>query len=60
MTAPSRARTRSFRFTLASIATLMDGAFDCAAAVEAGRRPSERSLRAIGISSREWDRIGTR
>ncbi|WP_161992567.1 hypothetical protein [Aureimonas leprariae] len=52
--------TRSFRSALAAIATTLAGARDCASAAEAGRRPSDRALRAVGIARRDWDGIGSR
>lgn len=60
MTAARPARSRSLRSGFASFATLMAGALDCAAAAEARRRPSDRALRAVGIASGDWDRIGSR
>ncbi|WP_152044689.1 hypothetical protein [Aureimonas psammosilenae] len=60
MTTAGPAKIRSLRSTLASAATMMDGAIACASAAESGRRPSDRALRAVGIDARHWDRIGTR
>ncbi len=60
MTTAGPARIRSLRSTLASAADLLGGVVACAAAVEAGRRPSNRALRAVGIDAGDWDRIGRR
>lgn len=60
MTAADPARARSFRASLAAFATMLGGARDCAAAVEAGRRPSERALRAVGIVAHDWDGMRSR
>jgi hypothetical protein len=54
------ARTHSFRSRLASFAAMLEGARDCAAAVEAGRRPSDRALSSLGIDAAHWDRFGSR
>ncbi|GGE00003.1 hypothetical protein GCM10011390_18490 [Aureimonas endophytica] len=60
MTTAGPAKIRSMRSTLASIATMIDGANSCASAAEAGRRPSNHALRAVGIDGRHWDLIGRR
>ena len=60
MTTAGPAKIHSLRSTLSSIATMMDGASACASAAEAGRRPSNRALRTMGIDARHWDRIGSR
>ena len=58
MTRSTTPSIRSFRSTFASIVDTFVGARNCAIAAETGRRPSDRSLSAVGIDRRSWDRIG--
>ncbi|KQT69672.1 MULTISPECIES: hypothetical protein [unclassified Aureimonas] len=59
MTRPNSRAHRSIRSTFSSIVDVFAGAQACAAAAEAGRRPSNRALEAVGIDAARWDRIGT-
>ena len=47
----------SFRSKVRNFATFLDGVRECAAASEAGRRPSRSALRAAGIHESAFDFI---
>ncbi|HUG63249.1 MAG TPA: hypothetical protein VMP03_15485 [Methylomirabilota bacterium] len=47
--------SRSFLSRLRSAAEMLEGAQSAAASVEAGRRPSPRALRQLGLSPEAFD-----
>ncbi|WP_185984928.1 hypothetical protein [Aureimonas mangrovi] len=49
----------SIRGSLRNIGRFMEGVRECAAAAEAGRRPSRQALSAIGIDADAYYSIGT-
>jgi hypothetical protein len=51
---------RSFRDRVSGFATYMSGLRECAAAVEAGRKPSARALNSIGLDPKSFDGINWR
>jgi hypothetical protein len=48
-------RFSQFSRQIRSFADMFGGAVECAAAVEAGRRPSERALAKVGLSKNSFD-----
>ena len=51
---------RSFRDRVTGFADYMSGLRDCAAAVEAGRKPSARALNSIGLDPKLFDGVNWR